>query len=84
MDMDDRRDTRGDRLMGTVVVVEDDPTILELVIEVLEDERFHVIPSRGENADALHKIEQHHPEIAVLDYHVPGMSGVEIAQRARG
>jgi CheY-like chemotaxis protein len=69
--------------MTTIVVAEDDQTILEIMGEVLEDEGFQVIPSTGEDKDAVHKIEQHRPEVVILDYQLPGMTGVEIARHIR-
>jgi CheY-like chemotaxis protein len=48
------------------------------------DEGFRVVQSLGEDEDTLQKIEQHRPDIAILDYQLPGMTGVEIAQRLRG
>jgi CheY-like chemotaxis protein len=42
-----------------------------------------VIPSLGEDADVLHKIAQHRPDVVILDYQLPGMTGVEIAHQIR-
>lgn len=67
----------------TVLVAEDDGAILEVITEVLEDEGFRVIQSTGEDADAVDKIEQYRPVVAILDYQLPGMTGVEIAHRVR-
>jgi CheY-like chemotaxis protein len=66
---------------GTVLVVEDDPSILELVVGVLELEGYHVLSGLGEEALQLARI--HRPAVILLDVQMPGMSGVEVSQRLR-
>lgn len=66
--------------MSTIVVVEDDPGVRDVVTEVLSDEGHNVAVSEGINCDALHLVEQAHPEVVILDYQLPGMSGIEIAR----
>jgi CheY-like chemotaxis protein len=66
---------------GTVLVVEDDESILELVEGVLELEGYHVLSGLGEEALRLARI--HRPAVILLDLLMPGMSGMEVSQRLR-
>jgi two-component system, OmpR family, phosphate regulon response regulator PhoB len=65
--------------MSTIVVVEDDPGVRDVVAEVLSDEGHAVTACAGADREALLLVEQAHPEVVILDYQLPGMSGVEIA-----
>lgn len=62
-----------------VLVAEDDNDILSLVLDVLEDAGFRVGSAVG--ADTLDKARRQHPDLILLDYQMPGMDGVSIAQQ---
>lgn len=64
-----------------VLVVEDDRDILDLVEAVLEDAGFRVDSSVG--AATLKKIRQKRPDMILMDYQMPGMDGITIAQQIR-
>jgi CheY-like chemotaxis protein len=66
---------------GTVLVVEDDEPLRELLEGVLELEGYHVLSGLGEEALRLARI--HRPAVILLDLLMPGMSGVEVSQRLR-
>jgi two-component system alkaline phosphatase synthesis response regulator PhoP len=66
----------------TILVVEDDDDIRELVRVNLERDGFRVIGfSRGE--DALRQVQQARPACVVLDLMLPGMDGLEVCRRLR-
>jgi CheY-like chemotaxis protein len=65
--------------MSTILVVEDDPGVRDVVTEVLSDEGHNVAVCDGANRHALLLVEQAHPEVVILDYQLPGMNGIEIA-----
>ena len=68
--------------MPVVVAVEDDADIAELLSHVLSDAGYTVYPAtHGEQALAL--ITRHHPDLILLDHYLPGMTGLQIAQRLR-
>jgi CheY-like chemotaxis protein len=73
----------GDRFMTTVLVVDDEPEVLEIASEILEDSGYRVVQAAGP-ARALDLLE-HEPAIALLftDVIMPGMNGFELARRAR-
>lgn len=71
-----------DKLMETVLVVDDEDDILELIRQNLISEGYSVIPaSTGEQAIALSI--QHHPDIIILDLMLPGIGGLEVARYLR-
>lgn len=65
-----------------VLVVDDEPIILRLLQVNLRLEGFEVVAcSNGE--DALRRIEQQPPDVAVLDVVLPGIDGFEVCRRLR-
>ena len=64
-----------------VLVVEDDRDIVDLVLDVLEDAGFDVGSSVG--PETLQAVRKRRPDVVLLDYQMPGMDGVSIAQQLR-
>ena len=69
--------------MGTILVVEDEPDIAELVKYHLEKAG---LPARvvGDGKQALDLIVREHPTLVVLDLMLPGLDGMEVCRRLRG
>jgi DNA-binding response OmpR family regulator len=66
----------------TVVVVEDDPAIADLVDLYLRDAGFRVLQApSGERG--LELVDQHRPVLVVLDVGLPGIDGFEVCRRIR-
>ena len=69
-------------LTNTVLVVEDDPDIRELLRFTLERAGLKVVEAeRGE--DALTVLDGPQPSVAIIDWMLPGINGVELTQRLR-
>ena len=66
-----------------ILVVDDDPKIVELVRMYLERERYPVVTAADGHA-ALRAIEEHDPRLVVLDLMLPGLDGLAVIRRARG
>jgi two-component system phosphate regulon response regulator PhoB len=64
-----------------VLVAEDDRDVLDLVRAVLEDAGFDVGTAVG--AQTLQAVKAHQPDVLLLDYMMPGMDGVQIAQHLK-
>ncbi|NIY78540.1 MAG: phosphate regulon transcriptional regulator PhoB [Rhodobacteraceae bacterium] len=65
-----------------VLVVEDEPAQREVLAYNLEAEGFAV--SKAENGDdALLYVDEDSPDIIVLDWMLPGVSGIEICRRLK-
>jgi two-component system, cell cycle response regulator CpdR len=66
-----------------VIVVDDDPLVLELTVAMLEELGCDVLQAHSGN-DALEKIaDDPSIEILIADINMPGLSGTELAERAR-
>jgi CheY-like chemotaxis protein len=65
-----------------VLVVDDDPDILEAICDILEAEGYRVARARhGE--EALARVETQRPDVILLDLMMPVMDGVAFAQALR-
>jgi len=66
---------------GTVLVVDDDPSIIDFLETALEEEGYLVLASVG--AASLRVAHDVHPDVILLDLNMPDMDGVEVSQRLR-
>ena len=66
----------------TVLVVEDDPELRELMEVILEGRGYRVLTA-GEGQEALTKVRQETPGLILLDLKMPGMNGWAFAQAFR-
>jgi CheY-like chemotaxis protein len=65
----------------TVLVVDDDPDLLDVLREVIEEERYRVLTAR-DGAEALGLLESGDtPCLILLDMKMPGMDGQEFRRR---
>ena len=68
---------------ATVLVVDDDPAIIDATVMLLKIEGFDV-QSALHGDEALAKIEDGlRPDIVVSDYRLPGLNGIEVVRRIR-
>jgi DNA-binding response OmpR family regulator len=65
-----------------VLVVDDDPTVSDVVRRYLERAGFAVTLS-GDGLDALARYQRDRPDLVVLDLMLPGLSGLEVCRRLR-
>ncbi|MCY3997525.1 MAG: phosphate regulon transcriptional regulator PhoB [Rhodobacter sp.] len=69
-------------LKPRILVVEDEPAQREVLIYNLESGGFDVV--RAETGDeALLLVDEERPDIVILDWMLPGVSGIEICRRLR-
>ncbi len=69
--------------LGTIVVVEDDPNIADLVDIYLRREGFRVIQA-SDGESGLAAIDRERPRLAILDVGLPGaVDGLEVCRRVR-
>ncbi len=66
----------------TILVVDDEPHIVELATLYLNNEGFRVV-SAADGAQALQMIESERPALAVLDLMLPEINGWEVCRRVR-
>ena len=68
--------------MPNVMVVEDESAISELLTYNLEAEGYEVeVVDRGDDADL--RLREDVPDLLLLDWMVPGLSGIELCRRVR-
>src|SRR3954453_9387932 len=65
-----------------VLVVDDEPLIVEMLTMGLSYEGFEVSVGRDGN-EALEQSRTHKPDVVVLDIMLPGMSGIEVCKKLR-
>ncbi len=70
--------------LGTIVVVEDDPNIADLVDLYLRREGYRVLQA-GDGEKGLELVSRERPRLVVLDVGLPGaVDGLEVCRRLRG
>jgi CheY-like chemotaxis protein len=66
---------------ASVLVVDDDEAIRDVIAEVLRDEGYTVVCAEN-GAQALREMRaQHHPDLVLLDLMMPVMSGWEVLEQ---
>lgn len=68
-------------LLKTILLVEDDLSIGELLITILQEEGLYEIVLATDGFQALKIVKTIHPRLFVLDYQLPGMDGFELYDR---
>ena len=67
----------------TIMLVEDEPAIQDLIQINLEMGGYRVL-THGSGEEALKHIQHELPDLALLDWMLPGISGIELARKLRG
>ncbi|MGE5611828.1 MAG: response regulator transcription factor [Bacillota bacterium] len=67
---------------GTILVIDDEKDLLELVRYTLEKDGFDVICA-ADGRSGLEIASKHHPDLIVLDVMMPGLDGLDVCQQLR-
>ncbi len=84
--MEDARRTEAEdhsNPIKTVLIVEDDQEISQSLSHVLRKETRYQVVVATDGFQALNLIRSVQPDLFVLDYHLPGMDGLELARALR-
>ncbi|MBN1758279.1 MAG: response regulator transcription factor [Chitinispirillaceae bacterium] len=65
-----------------ILIVEDDPSILTGVVDLLESEGYAVF-SAVDGREALFLYGEHHPDLLLLDIMIPVISGYDVCREVR-
>ena len=60
-----------------VLVVDDDPDVVEYLSSFLEDEGYEVVAAQDERS-ALAQVERSSPDVILIDVMLPGRSGLDL------
>ena len=66
----------------TILVVDDEPTLRETVVDALEAEGFRVV-SAADGREALVRFRAERPDLVLLDLMLPELSGIEVCRIIR-
>ena len=67
----------------SVMMVDDDPIMLEVVQTYLEEAGYTSFVTTSEPAEAMQLFVQHRPDVLLLDLKMPGVSGFDILSQIR-
>jgi len=67
---------------GTILVIDDEKDLIELVRYNLEKEGFDVIAAT-DGQSGLDVVRRHRPDLVVLDLMMPGLDGLQVCQQLR-
>ncbi len=75
-------DTEAPASEGTILIVDDNLTNLQVLFRTLRDEGYHVVPAQGA-ASAFIRLEHLTPDLILLDIMMPEVDGFECYRRLR-
>ena len=61
----------------TILIVDDEPTNVDMLSQELEEEGYHLL-SAYDGEEALIKVQEHQPDLVLLDIMMPEMNGIEL------
>ena len=67
----------------TCLLADDHPAVLEAVAAYLVEGGIDIVGRARDGAEALAKIEQRRPRVALVDVRMPRLRGIELAKRAQ-
>lgn len=67
---------------GTILIADDEPINLQVMINLLVEEGYHIITALNGH-DALEKVMNEKPDLVILDVMMPKMSGLEVCKKLR-
>lgn len=67
---------------GKILIVDDEPFNLDLLEQELMDQDF-TLERANDGAEALEKVASFRPDVVLLDYMMPKMTGLEVVQKLR-
>jgi CheY-like chemotaxis protein len=65
---------------ASVLVIDDDPDVRQFIVATLEDQGYRVREA-ADGAHGLKEAAREKPDLVILDFIMPGLSGAEVANR---
>jgi len=73
---------REEKMAARVLVVDDDPSAVELLQEFLTAKGYQVLTASN-GAEALRKVKEERPHLVLLDVRMPKMDGLDVLRQLR-
>lgn len=70
------------RTIPSILVVDDEPYIVDLLVIALQDEGYHVA-SASDGEQAWRLVHQQQPDLIISDISMPRLSGIDLLNRLR-
>jgi PAS domain S-box-containing protein len=67
---------------ASILVIDDDPDVRGFIVEALEEQGYNVREAAN-GREGIAEVEREAPDLIVLDFIMPGLSGAEVARRVR-
>jgi two-component system alkaline phosphatase synthesis response regulator PhoP len=68
---------------STILIVDDNPQNVELLQAFLESLPVKIVTA-GDGIEALKRVEEHNPDLILLDVMMPQLSGFQVCKRVKG
>jgi CheY-like chemotaxis protein len=72
----------GQQLGESVLVVDDEPLVCDLLVQFLSLRGYHALGVRN-GQDALRMVDEMHPDAILVDMMMPGMAGIDVLRALR-
>lgn len=70
--------------MISIIIAEDQYMLRKAMVQLIEfNEQMKVVNDCNNGSDAFEFIEKYHPDIAILDIEIPGLTGLEVLSKIR-
>ena len=69
--------------MARILVVDDEPDIIRVVVKILEA-RGHTLSTAKDGVEAVEKVRSDPPDVVILDLNLPKLDGYEVCRRIKG
>ncbi|UII56747.1 response regulator [Cytobacillus spongiae] len=69
--------------MNRILIAEDEEILRMLIVDTLEEEEY-IVDEAEDGEEALKLIEENDYDLLILDYMMPGLTGLEVIQKLRG
>jgi CheY-like chemotaxis protein len=77
---EDAAEAKGRRKRASILVIDDDPDVRNFIVATLEEQGYRVSDA-SDGAQGLAAAERSPPDLVILDFIMPGLSGAEVASR---
>src|SRR5687768_13643732 len=70
----------------TAILAEDEPLLADELVDLLKVlwPQLRIVARAGDGVAALNAVDSFRPDVALLDIHMPLLSGIEVARRIAG